>query len=159
MNFIPEEPEQAIIQRSELKPKDPKDKSNRWWRFIIGLRTTIGLKPLYLTERFAEAKVCSIETDNQVKMLNARKDFELAMVEVEKKRQEATLLGAQAREKNADAHIKELAANYMETKKLPPEEILEKVKSLMSQIASYGGCAEIKFPELPDLGSVDNQTS
>jgi hypothetical protein len=156
MNFSFEEPEQAIIQRSELKPKDPKDQPSRWWRFINGLKTTIGLRPLYLTERFAEAKVCSIETDNQVKLLNAKKDYELAMVEAEKKRQEATLLGAQAREKNAEAHIKELVHTYMETKLLPPEEILEKVNSLLSQFASFGGCAEIKFPELPDLTRLES---
>jgi hypothetical protein len=90
MSLAPyDKPEQTVVQKSDLKPIDPTDKPSWWLRFLNDVRTTIGMKPLSLSERWAEAKVRtqevkveSEEIDKEIKLLKAKQEFEETMAKV-----------------------------------------------------------------------------
>jgi hypothetical protein len=87
--LTPSGPEELVIQETQFASSDPQDPPGIWRAFVNYLRTKVGLDPPDLAKRYATAKVCKEEIDNQVKLLKVREEYELAMAEVERKRQEA----------------------------------------------------------------------
>ncbi len=160
-----EEPSKVVIQRANLKPIDPDDKPNWWRSFVDDLRAFIGMKPLYLSERWAEAKVGALEVkvesekvDNEVKLIRAKMDYEEVMAEVREKDREsaaraekekavAEYIGAQTRHHTALARLLEKASR---AKQMSPDEARAWLEETQRKIElNHGGCVEYKLPDLP----------
>jgi hypothetical protein len=104
------------VTQTVLKPSRPADPPGAFWRFVNFLRANIGLRSLELADRYAEAKVTDKEYDVQIRVLNARLEYEKAMAQVreldrkgkadaEEKRAVAAERQAAAEGKRADARI------------------------------------------------------
>jgi hypothetical protein len=166
MSLVPyDEPEQNVVQWAELKPIDPADKLGWWRSFFDDVRAFVGMKPLYLSERWAEAKVASLEVkveseevDNEVKLLRAKMDYEKVMAEVREKDREsaakaekekavAEYVGAQTRVLTAQSRLLEKASK---AKQMSPDEARAWLEETQRKIELlHGGCVEYKLPELP----------
>lgn len=170
MNLIPfEDPPEVTVQKTELKPLDPKDSRNLWQRFVDGLRQHIGLKPLYLTERFAVARIREVESanesrevDNQVKLLQAKLEYERFQVEarqaeqsLELERQKAAedirLKKEQTKREKANRNLSEQAAKLLSAAQQTREEAIEVLKDVIARIELHGGDVEINLPELSTI--------
>ena len=163
MSLAPSDPPGEIVaQRTEFKPLDRRDPPSRWRRFVDFLRVNIGLKPLHLAERWAEAKVFNEEVEAQAKLYQAKAEYEKVLAEAhriereskakaEKDEAEAKRLRAQARQEAADARIREKAARLMEASNLSPQEAIERLLAIREQLELlHGGRAEFQLPEPSD---------
>lgn len=165
MSPIADEPELHIAQRAALRPDNPRDHPTRWRRFLDFLRTRIGMKPLWLAERWAEARVAAMETDNSAKLLAAKKDYELAMSEIRRAESrgriddaDAELLRAKAKSTLADAKVKEAVARLIEARNEPPEQSLINLEDVIQRLLTHGAVVEVQPPELPE-SEQDSSTS
>ena len=89
MTTLPEKENELVVQNTNLQPVEPSDDRSAWQAFVDALRTTIGLKPIYLAERWSTAKVRQEEADADAKLLEARAKFEIAAAEAQRIRLEA----------------------------------------------------------------------
>jgi hypothetical protein len=72
----------SITRTTIAKPTGSDDNTSSWQRFIEALRTTIGLKPIYLAERWVEAKVHAAE--DEARLLAAQAEYAKAVAEAER---------------------------------------------------------------------------
>lgn len=101
-----EEPTAPVsISKTVLEPQKPTDNPSMFVKFVNFVRQNIGLKPLELAERFAEAEARkreaqadSFEVDNQVKLLKAKQEYELVQAEIRRMDMEAAGKSEQAKE-------------------------------------------------------------
>src|SRR5271166_5163197 len=86
MSLVPSQSgaEHTSAQKRELEPSRPVDPPNFFWRFIDGLRKTVGIRSLELADRWAEAKVSGKEIDNEIRRGMAIASVEKSMAEVRK---------------------------------------------------------------------------
>jgi hypothetical protein len=73
------------------KPADTRSSPSCWAKFVDALRRTIGLKPIHLVERWAEAKIRQEDATTDAKLLAAMADYERAKAESQKTLAEADL--------------------------------------------------------------------
>lgn len=156
MSIVPQDGNELVVQRTDLEPTDPKDSRKLWQRFIDALRTTIGLKPIYLAERWAIAKVRQEEADADARLLAAKAHYELAMAEARRIELEAQ---AKYTKDMAEADririLNELAQNasnqlvadILNAHSQSPEETLEYLSRVIQQISLHGGTVEIDLPD------------
>lgn len=154
----PPKTDQTTLASVDLKPAASTDSPTIWRQFIDALRTAIGLKPIHLAQRYAEAKIETIEVTSQAAILRARQDYEEVMALISlrvrdgeanraKVMAEARKLRAEARQDEAKARILELAARHLEDRSLSPGQAWEQVRSVLEKIESaYGGRAELQLP-------------
>jgi len=155
-------PDQVVAQRTEFQPIDRRDPPGRWRRFVDFLRVNIGLKPLDLAERWAEAKVFTQEVEAQARLYQAKAEYERVMAEArriereskakaERDGAEAKRLRAQARQATADARTREKAARLIAAGNRSPEEAAAKLRAIIEQLELlHGGRVEFQLPEPPD---------
>lgn len=170
-----EDPPPAIaISQTDFKPKDSADNPSLFRRFVDFIRQNIGLKPLHLAERFAEAELRKREADaekqeveNQVTILKAKQEFELIQAEIRRKQLESEstadrekamteAVRADTRSKKASARIQEVAAREIERLGQTPEEAVKRLHRLVNRLRSQGGDIEISPLDEP-LGSDDDK--
>lgn len=154
-------PEPITIQKTDLSPARPSDSQSLWKKFIDGLRTAVGFKPVYLAERFAEARIATTEAENEIKLLKAKQDYELVQAQIRQMdgTTEANRLDAEtkARRANAEARRDESKARMMEwvvqqlkAGTLSREEAGERLREVISQIEMWGGYVEFDLPKSLD---------
>ncbi len=160
MSLTPQSENRAVVQRTELQPLDPKDSRSRWQRFVDFLRQNIGLKPLYLAERYAEAKVRQEEAkarqeevDADVRLLQAKVDYERALVEAEKMRRESA--GKRAKDV-AQAGLTKAVTRLINAGELDCVEAIEELQAIIQRIQSQGGLVEFELPE-PEEGEAGDE--
>lgn len=168
MSLVPfDQPEEAVVQKTEVVPANPKDTPAWWVKTLNCLRTAIGLKPLYLAERFAIAKVRLVEVesesrhaDNHIKLLNAKLEAEKVMSAVRiaeaeantKKERETAItrhIAAQTKDLQERARLAAKARKHLEDISKTPKELTEHLQSLIKQIEMAGGSVELDIPDLP----------
>lgn len=167
-NLPPPEREEIIVGRTDLVPHDSVDKPSLWRRFIDGIRTVIGLKPLYLAEEWARAKVLEVETsaekntlDSQAKLLEAKAAYELAIAEARartlgaegqhaKDMAEAQLLETKSR-LLASPEVQELSEQLIQGEDMEVADALDKLELLMQRILMNGGVVELAIPDLEEI--------
>ena len=88
-----------------LKPAGRRGSPSRWTWLIDALRRIIGLKPLYLAERWADAKVRQEEATADAKLLAAKADYERVMAESQKLLAEADVEHSRAELNRATAML------------------------------------------------------
>lgn len=162
MTDFPDDNE-LVVQKTNLSPIDPRDSRNRWQRFIDGLRQTIGLKPIHLAERWAEAKVRQEEVDAEVRLLAAKANYELAMAQIHKMEREGEskqdVDGAIAdfiRQQSGSPEIViSMVKNLRDASSQSPEEALEHLQDVVKRIEFQGGDVELDLPGEPDDPSTD----
>ena len=159
MSNVPPDKGELVVHKTELEPIDPGDSRSAWLKFVDGLRHTIGLKPLYLAERWTEAKVRQEEADADTRLLAAKAEYELAMAQARSLElaaqgklardvAEAGLLRAQA---NAiDMASNNVVAELMQSASADPSEALENLKSVIEQIKMLGGNVGIDLLDVQD---------
>ncbi len=84
MSLLPSKEPGTVVQQTQLGPSDPKDERNWWHKFVNFLRQNIGLKPLYLAERFAEARVRKEEVEAEKTLLEAKSIYEMTVATAKK---------------------------------------------------------------------------
>lgn len=151
MNLIPqgddptvEDEEQAVVQKTDLAPISKDDPPSKWKEFLNTIRTFVGMKPLYYADRFAEARVQEIEIENQIKLIQAKGDYELKMAEAAKKRAEAKKIESEIPQPTTseDPQIATLLKDHT------IEEAWGMVQDLMNEIQLRRGSVEIVPPNL-----------
>lgn len=165
-------PNATAISRTSLLPVNKGDRPSTWRWFCDGVRQLVGLKPLDLVMRFAEAEARKreaeaegLEIENELKLLQARNDYELVQAEIRRqdlesqnKAEEARALTdrirAETRTTAALASIHETAAREIERRKASPQETRERLKGIVDKIRSLGGEVEIQIDAL--LGDSKN---
>jgi hypothetical protein len=157
MTMVPDAPKKTALQKADLKPDDVTYKPGRWTTCINFLRIHVGMLPLDLSKRWAEAKVCQEEEkayekhiENEVKLIKARQEFEQVRLELRKQRTEIRSIAAEARSKEEDARIKRLVRIQLEASGQTSEEAVEHLKSVMKQIEFAGGHVDLELPEPPE---------
>jgi predicted oxidoreductase len=163
MTLVPsDKPTELVISKVELRPIKPADKPGIWWKFLNSLRQTVGMKPLELVVRFGEAKVVAKEldndskdVDNQVKLLQAKADYERVQAEI-RERDRASQAKADreavvTRGMAAGAQIQEWAAQQLKARKKTPDQLAGDLMAIKHQIeVVHGGRVELELPPVPD---------
>lgn len=165
-------PNATAISRTSLIPVNKGDRPSTWRWFCDGVRQLVGLKPIDLVMRFAEAEARkreaeaeALEIENELKLQRAKQDYDLVQAEIRRrdlesqnKTEEANALNskirAEARTTVAVARIHEAAAREIERRKAVPQETLERFKGIVDKIRSLGGEVEIQIDAL--LGDSKN---
>lgn len=161
MSTSPNPEDKVVAQHSELIPVDKKDDRSGWIKFLDTIRMFVGMKPLYLLERVAEAKVRNLEVDVEAKEIANKKEFLDAKLKFE-------IVSSQIRKNDAETDqirqnpehvakvdpeeikkLKEFAENAAQQTK---EEILGELEALITEIAIDGASVEIKAPEPDEFG-------
>lgn len=150
MTNIPDEHGELIVQKTQLGPVDPRDSRTVWQIFVDGLRQTIGLKPIYLAERWAAAKVRQEEVDAESRLLAAKANYELAMAQIRR----------MDRESESKQNVDEAVVDYLRSKTMSPEimraaiaqlrnaysqspeQALENLLNVIQKIEQHGGTVE-----------------
>jgi hypothetical protein len=167
MSFVPQDENQLVVQRTDMVPIDTKDSRGRWQRFIDGLRQHIGLKPLNLSERWAEAKVRQEEVGAEARLLAAKADYELKMaqarqIEVEtnglQAKNQASVEKLRAEASASDASAR-LVNELLDARKNGTDAALENLSLSITQIQLHGGSVEFGLPSPPDDGDCDRSVS
>jgi hypothetical protein len=153
------EPERAIVVRTEMEPNSASDSPSKWRSFVDGLRRLIGLKPIHMAERWAGAKITSVEVENQAKILKARGDYELIQAQIRKMDQEtAATQGtieaqvrtavAKASQEESKARILRSAAQQIQNRNITVEQAAENLQRIINVIEyQHGGRVEIQLPD------------
>lgn len=160
MSVVPPNESEVIVSRTDLRSVDPNESRPVWKRFLDAVRQTVGLKPLYLAERWTTARVRQEEVDADARLLVAKATYELAMAEA--RRIELEAKGKFAKD-TADAEYvrthteilrdtlgratSPLAAELLDRRS--PAEAAEYVNDMIRQIHLHGGCVEIQLPQSP----------
>lgn len=164
-------PKPDLIQKTDFKPSDPKDKASPWRRLADFFRQNIGLRPLHLAERFAEAKVRQEELradqlsiENQAKMLKARADYEqiTASIEIDQRDSKGRHAKDLAEVANSqeDVKLKVIMREKFESGGKSPEEAWKRVEEIITEIEfTHGGRVEIEPPELFDAPQLPGRDS
>jgi hypothetical protein len=155
MSLVPyEDPEPVIIHRSELKPSDPSDPPSRWRQFLDAVRAAVGLKPLYLCERWAEARVRkeevkteSDELDNEIKLLKAKQEYELITAKVREQDAKTKQIEAKTLGMRAQTRLMEKAAKAAQISPAEADAWLASIKQRIE--LEHGGHIEVELPEPP----------
>ncbi len=148
MSMIPTKEGETVIHRTDLEPADPKDSRNRWQKLVSAIRIAMGMKPLYLAERWSVAKIRHEEASADAKMLSAKAEYEIGMAQARAIELEAqgrlakNLAIATLLESQANPIVLELLKNKTTT------EAISELKSIVEQIRKFGGDVEIEFPNL-----------
>ena len=137
--------------------------------FIDSLRQTVGLKPLYLAERWAVAKVRQEEVNVDATLLAAKAQYELATAEARR-----IELEAQAKYEKSMAEAERirifnelaatasssLVANILSANTQTPDGALHNLMQVIQQIHMHGGMVEMELPqsELPKERNVEGDT-
>ena len=158
MSMLPyeeEEREELVVQRTDLQPADVRDSRTRWDKFIDVLRTTVGMKPLYLAERWALAKVRQEEADADARLLAARATYEQAMAEARRIELEAeshfekSMAEAEYMRLRSDlirSATNPLASELLAATTQDTTELLARLEDVMNRIELHGGTVEIDLP-------------
>ena len=154
MTNSPEDQDKVVVQSTQLAPIDPNDSRSVWRRFVDGVRQTIGLKPVYLAERWAEAKVRQEEIDAESASLAAKANYELAMALVRKmereseSQQELDSAVADYIRSQTDSPdiVLSVIKNLRNSKSQSSEETLEYLRDVTKRIEFQGGTVEIETP-------------
>ncbi len=166
----PDDPRSAVaVSKTELKPVKATDEPGLWRKFANFVRQNIGLKPLHLAERFAEAEIDSREAENHIKLLKAKGEYELVQAEIrrrdleaegqhEKVTAEAEQIRAKARSAKARARIAEAAARAIERRGQTPEQAMKRLREIVDKIRNLGGDVEIE-PLDGELYETDDEES
>jgi len=149
MNLKSKNEGELVVQRTELEPLGPSDSQSIWKNFIDGIRVTIGLKPLYLAERWVVAKVRQEEVDADARLLSAKADYEKAAAEARAIELEAEATHAKGM---AEARLIERASSKMVTdligsRNVDPAAAFDYLASVIQQIEAYGGVIEFELPD------------
>ena len=153
MSLMPseEEEEGCVISRTDLVPADKCDDPGCWERFKRFFRQHIGLKPLWLSQEYATARV--EQEKAKARLMNAK-----AAATLQKGRGEYLKLLAEARSIERDSKVRETLAEasaeesglkadllrrLLTAKDLSPEEAFEAYESIKSRIELLGGAVEI----------------
>src|SRR5262249_18439192 len=120
-----------------------------WRRFADAIRQCVGLKPLHLAERFAEAKVRLAESEADAVLLKARAQYELSVAKV--REIELGAEGKYATDMAVARLIESLnpedAANMkamLDGKGVSVEVALEAVEAIAQRIRLHGGTVEVR---------------
>ena len=162
MTELPDDNE-LVVQKTNLSPIDPRDSRNGWQKFVDGLRQTIGLKPIHLAERWAEAKVRQEEVDAETRMLAAKANYELAMAQIRKMEREGQskqdVDGAIAdfirQQSSSPEIVMSILKNLRDASSQPPEEALEHLQDVIKKIEFQGGDVELDLPDESDDANTD----
>lgn len=154
MNEFPDDNE-LVVQNTNLSPIDPRDSRSGWQKFVDGLRQTIGLKPIHLAERWAEAKVRQEEVDAEARLLTAKANYELAMAQIRKMEREGQskqeVDGAIAdfiRQQSASPETVMSAVRHLrDASSQSPDEALEHLQDVIKKIEFQGGDVELDLPD------------
>ena len=155
-----------VVQRTLLGPSNPADKPSRYRRFLNFLRRRVGLRSVELADRFAEATVADKEVDVEIRLIQAKAEYEKTMAEVHKidaeaeerraaakltradadcRRADARAKAAKARQEQAKARITEHLDRLVRAKQRGPEAALEWVDEVISKIElQHEGRVEIQ---------------
>lgn len=143
----PDDNSELVAQRTELSPTDKNENPGIWLSFTNFIRQNIGLKPLWLSERWAEARVRSLEIDNEVRLLNAKLQYGATMAEVRHKHAETDALQHTS---TSNDQLHDLIALQIQQEQMSPDELRERLQKIISKIEMHGGCVEFGLPEDPD---------
>ena len=138
------------ITRTGLAPIGSTDQQSLWQRFLQALRNIWGNKPLEMSLRFAEAEVALRETENQINLLKAKQEYELAQAEIRRLDLESQANAAQAnalaeniraetRSIKAHARIQEVAAREVERRGLTLNQREQVFRDAVKKIRDAGG--------------------
>lgn len=145
---------ELVVQKANLSPIEQSDSRNGWQKFIDGVRQTIGLKPIHLAERWAEAKVRQEEVDSEARMLAAKANYELAMAQVRKMEREGQskqdVDGAIAdfirQQSGSPEIVMSILKNLRDASSQSPEEALGHLQDVIKKIEFQGGDVELDLP-------------
>ena len=134
---------------------DARDSRSGWQKFIDGLRQSVGLKPLYLAERWAEAKVRQEEIDAEARLLEAKANYELAMAEVRKMEREGqskqqideAIAGFIRSQTDTPEIVLSIIQNLSDASTLAPGEALANLEDVIKRIELHGGAVEVDLPD------------
>lgn len=162
MSMVPHEENELVVQRTDLEPFNRKDARSIWETFLDGIRATIGLKPLYLAERWAEAKVRQEEADATARLMEAKAKYELAAAEARKLQLEAEAAYAKGMAEADRIQIQNsllakasnpLAAELLAAGTRDAREAFEYMNRVIQQIEMHGGVVEIELPTSDEGGT------
>lgn len=142
---IQQDEEQSIVQRTELAPINKEDPPSKFRKFLDTIRTFVGMKPLYLSERYLESVVQEKEIDNAVKLLEAIGNYEVKHATAEKIRDQNKTSEPETTPKQPIATDKQVD-NLL--KKHSPEEAMKMLQDVMDKIQyTYNGRVELVPPK------------
>lgn len=161
MSTIPPKENELVVQNTELEPVDSKDERSIWYRLLDTLRTTIGLKPLYLAERWTTARIRNEEVNADTTLLAARAQFELAaaeahriQLEAEGRFQKDTAIAEYIRRTNSnDDDVSALVQGLLEAASRSPDDCATDLLSVIERIQLLGGTVEIEHHKSEDKQS------
>ena len=148
------------VKRTDYGPRDLNDKPRWWRRFCDGIRQTIGLKPLYLAEEFARARIDRERADAEgarasgraeemqaaAKLVEASAQYKLARA-----KSDAILRGEADRPalKRHDG-VDRLVETILEGRELSPAQAQRQFLDAISRIKLKGGVVEFDLTEQPE---------
>lgn len=160
-----DQPSAVAVSETQVGPKRSNDSPNLWVRCWNSVRTHIGLKPLHLVERIAEAQtrskevdVESKEIDNRLKLIKAKQEYELiqsyirinemkAAGELEKVQAEIDAIRGKVRSKKKQERIEKAAERELAKRGQSPDQAMEEMLKLISKVEAAGGAVEFVIPE------------
>lgn len=150
--LVPEETK-LPVQRTDYGPRNLRDRPSWWRRFCDGVRQTIGLKPLYLAEEFARAKIDreraaaeqerasgrAREMEAAAKLVEAGAQYQLA-------RAKADAIGrgeAELKPGSRDDGVDDLVRTLLAGRRMSPGDAQQQVLDAIKRIELQGGSVEI----------------
>jgi hypothetical protein len=152
MNLVPSNPPNTIVQQTEFEPADPKDTRTAWQAFVDAIRQSVGLKPLYLAERWAVARVRNEEIEADGKLLDARAKYELAAatakqiaLQAEGQYAKDIAIAKLIESKTRNTPDPNSVIELLEARETSVDDALANLESIAQQIRMLGGSVEIRI--------------
>lgn len=149
MSLVPSDEVEIVVQQTSFSPANASDSRSYWTKFIDLCRRCVGMKPMVLADRFAEAKVAQEEATATAILLEAQGKFELAKAEAAARLMEAEgksqkdLATARLIDGIADGNADQaLVDTILKGKSVTTAEALEQVELISEQIRLLGGHVE-----------------
>lgn len=157
MSLVPSNQPDTVVQQTEFEPADAKDTRTAWQKFVDAIRQSIGLKPLYLAERWAVARVRNEEIDADAKLLDATAKYELAAatakqiaLQAEGKHAKDMAIAKLIESKTKDTPDPNTVVELLEAGDISIEDALANLESIAQQIRMHGGSVELRITDQSD---------
>jgi hypothetical protein len=173
MNMFPsDEKNELVIQRTDLRPIDRADSRSLLERLFDALRQTFGMRPIYLIERFAEAKVAQEESkvrqsdaEANAKLLAAQADYTLKMaqarqIELAAKGKFAIDMAYAEKLQIVNELLRDvkdpLVVQLVRSAFANPDDAIQMLKEVIGRIERKGGTVEFDLPPPTEASEGDN---
>ena len=125
----PNSENEIAVARTTVGPENPQDSRSLWDKFVDGVRQAVGFKPVFLSEKWAEAKIrqenakaMRDEAEAVARVLEARSNYEAKMAKIR-------LIERKGR--NPNEALDPAIEKQLNASNQSPDEMLENVKDCL----------------------------